>query len=239
MAIESGTFTNMAKIAALLFILSTLVACDNQQDATTDQPKPRWMDRTIYLAKPDDLDSNRNNAFQKERVKEAFRDLESQTLLGEGYFSFSEIEEGGLDTSVQAGIAQDQKSFVLIWPDKVFDDYVVNTINGATPDPNGIAVINASDKRKFFIILRASCVTYSQGGSCPNIGVDGFKALVFRQFGLLLGMSKKDCASNPTDVMCADVPSALQYSTSARVRAANAFNNLLESILLNPAYYPQ
>lgn len=232
MAIKSVTFIKVF----FLFSVLWLSACDKAQTPASADPGLRWMDRTIYLA--NSISENRNNAFQKQRVKEALTDLETQTNLGEGYFSFTEVDEGALDVSLDSGVSDSQKSFILIWPDNVFDDYVVNVVNGQTPDPHAVAVLNSSNKRKFFIILRASCISAVANPTCPDIGVDGFKAMIFRQFGFLVGLSKKDCTLYPTDVMCADSPSRLQYSTSARLSFANSFNNRLESILLNPGYYP-
>ena len=229
------------KLLPLLAVIACAsLSCTQKEEEKKKTHDGRWMDRTIYFAKADPSSPSRNNFFQKSKVQESLKEVEQASMLGEGYFKFEEIDESLLDTSLEEGpIESEQKSFVLIWPDAVFNDYVVNVINGSTPDPNAVSVINAANKRKFFIIIRASCISSSGSvnSQCSNIGTTGFKALVSRQIGLLVGMSTKDCTIFPDDVMCASSPSSAQFSDNSKLRFAAALNNSLESILLNSGYY--
>jgi hypothetical protein len=229
-------------VKLVLIFISLLLAnsCTPAVDATAAAPDGRWMDRTIYFANPDATDQTRNSFFQKSRVQEALTEVELSSVLGEGYFKFQEVDESTLNTNLEQSTSSEvQKSFILIWPDKVFNDYVLGTVNGSTPDPNAIAVINAANKRKFFIIIRASCFSgsTSSGPQCSDAGAGGLKALVARQLGLLVGMPIKDCTAFPDDVMCATKPSAAQFSENSKLRFAAALNNALETILLNTGYY--
>jgi hypothetical protein len=198
------------------------------------------MDRTVYFANSDPSDPNRNNTFQKAKVQQALTDLQSMTTLGDNYFSFANIDESALNTSLDPSTSASQSmSFILIWPDDVFNNYLSKVVNGNTPDPNALAVINDANKREFFIIVRASCIpsTTTVTSPCSSLGLPGLEALIDRQMGLIAGMAAKDCRTYPNDIMCATSPSDSQYSTNSQLQFSAAFNNSLESILLNPNYY--
>jgi hypothetical protein len=228
------------KAVLTLSVLTVLVSCAKTEDPTVKSSSSRWMDRTVYFAKADAAVANRNNFFQKQKVQGALNELQNMTMLGENYFSYAEIDESSLNTALtKSDSLSEGVSFILIWPDNVFNDYVVNVVRGQIPDPNAITIINAANKRKFFIIIRASCVDSSSPSNtqCSNLGVDGLKALIARQLGLLVGLSAKDCSLFPTDIMCATTPSGSQYSSDSKLQFSSAFNNSLENILLNPSYY--
>jgi hypothetical protein len=231
----------MKQIILLFLSLLSLNSCNQIVTPETTIGGLRWMDRSIYLAFSDPKDSDRNNIIQKSKVKEALSDLQNMTSLGEGYFGFSEVDESTLNTSLDGGSSSDQKSFILVWPDSVFNNYLATVVNGQTPDPNAIAVLNDSNKRKFFIIVRASCISSSAQGSCSGLGFPGFKALIARQMGLLVGMATKKC-SDPNyqfDIMCATNPNDGQYSDNSKLRFSGGFNNALEAIRINPSFYVQ
>lgn len=233
----------LRKLIVLILSSVVLAGCDNATSSTNEAKDLRWMDRTIYLAHPDASDTNRNNFFQKQKVREALQELEEMTNLGENYFNFQEADESELNTSLDPNsFESEQKSFIVIWPDDVFNNYLATQVNGTVPDQNAIAVLNAANKRKFFIIVRASCLasaTNTTSSSCSNLGLPGLKALIDRQMGLLVGMATKDCNLFSTDIMCASAPSDNQYSDNSKLRFSAAFNNSLEAIRLNPSFYNQ
>ena len=218
----------------------SLSACTGSSSTTSTQPSYRWMDRAIYFAHADPTDVNRNNTFQKQEIQESIIELEKSTSLGENYFSFAETDESSFNTSLdQNAVSSKQLSFILVWPDSVFNSYLAQTVNGITPDPNAIAVINDSNKREFFIIIRASCIASATvvNANCSGLGADGLKGLVQRQFGLLVGLAVKNCTTYPNDIMCASSPSNSQYGSDSRLRFSAAFNNVLETILNTTGYY--
>ena len=199
-------------------------------------PEYRWVDREIYFALPDGSSPERNNVFQKNRIKTALNELQMSTSLGEGYFSYNEVDEALLQPSLEATVSSSQfKSFILIWPDTVFNDFVAS-IGGIIPDPNAVTVINSAYKRKFFIIIKSSCFVTSS--ACGNISQNGLSALIARQFGYLVGMKNKDCAFYPQSVMCRD-PVDSQWGSAQKGLWFSAFNNVLESILNNSNYYSE
>lgn len=198
----------------------------------------RWMDRTIYLAFSSSANPQRNNEFQKAKVRDALQEIEEGTLLGSGYFNFKEVDESLLQPVIEPGLSPTQyRSFILIWPDDVFNDYVVNTLGGNIPDPNAVTVINSAYKRKFFMILRASC--FESQPACNSITTNGLNALIARQIGLLSGVSPVSCATDEGNVMCTTFPSDEQWSETNRQRWFSTENNILEVILNNPNFYDE
>jgi hypothetical protein len=201
------------------------------------------MDRTVYFA-TSGADQTRNGELQKIEVQAALSELELSTSLGEGYFSYQEADESAFSVAVAMGSSASwPKSFILLWPDGPFNSYAASlaaTSGIALPDPNAIAVVNDANKANFFIIIRSSCIPYGAQPICqPGLSATlGFHALVSRQVGLILGLAAKDCAHYASDIMCADTPSDSQYSASSRLSFSSSANNVLESILLNPSYYP-
>lgn len=247
----SQVVNNFAPICVLAFIL---VSCgpknpDNKstckdeqgnayicQSTTTVAPEHRWMDRQIYLALPNGIDGDRNNTFQKQKVKDALTEIQASTGLGDNYFSFSEVDESLLQplTAITQATA-DYKSFILVWPDDVFNRFVINELDGNIPDPYAITVINSANKRKFFVVLKASC--FNTAPACNNIGDSGLRAMIARQLGLLAGMSLKNCVQFPTHTMCAETPSDSQWSLASKQNFFSSFNSALESILNSPGFY--
>ena len=224
----------------LYFILSLLIVCGCAKPAdspTGNNPDTRWMDRTIYFAQSNGLFPQRNNEFQKNKVKDALNDIALRSSLGANYFTFQEVEEGLLSPIIQqTSSTQEFKSFVLILPDEDFSDFVFNQLGGVSPDPNAVTVVNSAYKRKFFLIFKASC--FSAGSTCDGItGSLGLRAMVARQLGLLVGLSTKDCSVFPNNVMCATSTKDSQWAPENRDAWIATFNNQLESIRLSPGFY--
>jgi hypothetical protein len=223
--------------AAILLVAGLATACTQPAPTTQTQSSSRWIDRKIYFANPDPSDSTRNNIFEAQLVQEALTSIESATMFGDGYFSYANVDESTLPINLAAGqYSNSQVSFILIWPDAVFNAYVANTLNSTTPDPNAVAIINDADKHEFFIILKSSC--FSTNASCNNIGTNGLDAMIARQLGLIMGLTLKDCTLYPSDVMCADKPTDAQWSQSSQLSFSAALNNVLEVILNTPGFYP-
>lgn len=198
----------------------------------------RWMDRTIYFGYSTGANPNRNNEFQKQTIKNALTEIQENTMLGRNYWTFKDVDESLLNPVFEAGLSSSEyKSFILIWDDASFNDFVVNSLGGAVPDLNAVTVINSAFKRKFYMIFRASCFTSS--ATCNNITSTGISALVARQVGLLTGLKPLSCATFPNDVMCASVPVDSQWGVTNKASYFAAQNGMLEVILNNPNYYDE
>lgn len=204
----------------------------------------RWMDRKIYLAFSTGANPNRNNEFQKQKIKDALQnEIGSNTILGRNYFTFTEVDESLLNPIIEVGLAQSEyRSFILIWDDASFNDFVVNQLGGNVPDLNAITVINSAFKRKFFMIFKASC--FNSNATCNSITTNGINGLIARQFGLLTGLPPEKCL-NPLDTTCPvktmhpDLPSDNQWNDTNKSQWFAEFNNILELIYNNPNYYDE
>ncbi len=234
----------MKQILAL-FLLFGFLGCtpaseDDTTTVTVSDPTYRWMDRQIHFAFSTGGNPNRNNEFQKAKVQEAFEEIASGSMLGTGYFSFSQVDEAILQPILEPGQSPSAyKSFVLIWPDVDFNDFVVNSLGGVVPDQNAVAIINSSYKKKFYMIIKASCFTSS--ASCNGISTQGLKALIARQMGFLVGIPPQttaQCNADPENVMCA-LPNNEQWNDANKIRFLRTMDNSLESILNNPNYYDE
>lgn len=198
----------------------------------------RWMDRQIYFAFSNASNPTRNNEFQKAKIKEALEEIQDLTMLGDNYFTFTEVDEGLLNPIIEPGLSPNQyRSFILIWPDSEFNNFVVNQLGGNAPDPNAVTVINSAYKRKFFMIFKASC--FESNAACNSITTPGLNALVARQLGLLTGIPPVSCDDDPEDVMCATVPTDVQWNELNKQRWASTEDNILEVILNNPNFYDE
>jgi hypothetical protein len=230
----------LIKYSSLLIAASlVLSSCKKNEADTATEPSYRYMDRVIYFAVPNTGSSNdKNNVFQKETVKDSLKEIELMTGLGEGYFSFEEASQDALPISLNDSYLDDastQVSFIQILPDTEFTA-LVNEINGDLPDPNAITVMNSSNKRKFFIVIKAGC--FSSASSCGSVGVLGIRAIIARQLSLMTGMSTKDCALYPNEVMCSN-PSDTQWGPNSKELWKSSFNNALEVIDNTPSFYDQ
>lgn len=215
-----------------------VIGCAKPEPAiVTVAPEHRWMDRDIYFAYSNANFENRNNEFQKAKVKDALSEIETRTNLGQGYFNYHEVDESILTPSLTSTVSTEEfKSFILIWPDADFSEFVINKLGGVIPDPNALTVLNAAYKRKFYIIIKASC--FSSGVACNGItGSRGLRALIARQFGLMTGLTIKDCTIYPQDVMCSSSPKDTQWDPVNKEIWVASFNNILEAILNNPDFY--
>lgn len=242
----------MKKILPLFLFLSFLLTSCAEEDKAAETKYvtctkalensgacTRWMDRNIYFAYSSGSSPNRNNEFQKAKVQETFKEIEKLSTLGSGYFIFNEVDEAVLQPIYDSSQSESEyKSFVLIWPDADFNDFVVNTLGGAVPDQNGVAIVNSAYKRKFYIILKASCFTSAT--SCNSITTAGLSALIARQVGLLVGMPVlADCSSDASNTMCSQYPNNDQWNDFNKLRWSNSFNNALETISNNPNFYDE
>ena len=202
-------------------------------------PTYRWMDRQIYFAFSSGTVADRNNEFQKAKVQDALKEISLTSNLGENYFTFSEVDEAILQPIYIPGQqSNEHKSFILIWPDVDFNNFVVNTLGGSVPDNNAVTVVNAAYKRKFYMIIKASCFVSS--AACNGITQNGLRALIARQMGSLVGMSiKQDCTADPVNTMCASLPNNDQWNDLNKLRFENSFNNSLEAVLNNINFYDE
>lgn len=229
----------------LLTLLFFSFGCNKNTEDTVVYKDPvpvyRWMDREIYFAYSTGGNPNKNNEFQKAKVQEALTEIAKDSLfLGAGYFSYQEVDEALLQPILEVGQSPNNyKSFILIWPDVDFNNFVVNSLGGTVPDQNGVAIINSSYKRKFYMILKASCFTSSS--ACNGISTQGLKGLIARQMGFLVGIppqTTSQCNSDPENVMCA-IPNNEQWNDNNKIRFLRSFDNQLEAILNNPNYYDE
>ena len=229
----------MRESGVYLYLILTLYGCGNLAKSTdqTNVPEIRWMDRKIYLAQSSLDFPQRNNEFQKTKLIDSIRDISSRSNLGSNYFEFEEVDESLLSPKIEASTdALEHKSFILIFPDDDFNDFVVNKVGGTVPDPNAVSFVNAAFKRKFFMIIRGSC--FSAGSDCGGIsGNLGLTALLARQFGLIVGLQIRDCGVAPESVMCSKKPNNSQWLPANRDAWVSSFNNQLESILQSPGFY--
>jgi len=215
-------------------VFTTCSVADQLQNKCT-----RFMDRKIYLSFSLGQDPSKNNEFQKITVREALRDIEESTNLGSGYFSFEEIDPTFIEPIIEQTVASEFRSFIQILPDGEFNEIAESF--GFIPDQNAITVINAANKRQFYMLLRASCFN-SNDTVCTNdgaatMGEPGVKALIARQLGVLTGIPL-DCSLNER-TMCAEFPSDLQWSSAQKRYWSASFNNALETIGNNPSFYEE
>ena len=229
---------------SLLFSMIIFSSCKDNSTETIVYKDPvpvnRWMDREIFFAYSTGGSPQRNNEFQKVKVQEALDEIAMGSTLGQGYFNYTQVDEALLQPVLEPGnSALAYKSFVLIWPDVDFNNFIVNSLGGVVPDQNAAVIINSSFKRKFYMIIKASCFTSSS--SCNGISAQGVKALIARQMGFLVGIPPQtpaQCTSDPANVMC-PLASNDQWTDSNRIRFMNSFNNSLEAIVNNINYYDE
>lgn len=226
----------------LLIFSLIMTSCTTEKEKIVYKeyvPEYRWMDRQIYFAFSSGTNSERNNEFQKAKVQDALKEIQEMSNLGKDYFSFQEVDEAVLQPIYTVGQSENEyKSFILIWPDTDFNNFVVNTLGGSVPDNNGIAVINSAFKRKFYMIIKSSCFTSS--AACNSITQNGLRALIARQLGSLIGMPiLQDCGTNPETTMCASLPNNEQWNDLNKLNWKNSFNNSLETILNNQNFYDE
>ncbi len=200
----------------------------------------RFMDRTIHLSFSTGDNPNKNNAFQKQEVIDAFNEISQLTDLGAGYFKFKEVDPVLIEPVFEEQTGGEFLSFVQILPDSEFNEIAGNF--GYIPDPNAVTVINSANKRQFYILLRASCFT-PNNINCTNdgsaiMGTNGIRALVARQLSLLVGIPLT-CSNGVLKTGCADFPSDDQWTLDRKSAWAASYNNALETISNNPDFYEE
>jgi hypothetical protein len=236
-------------------LLILLVACgvpkkEEEEDVTvfrscsTDMETSgecmRFMDRNLYFAF---ASGDKNNVFDKDKVKDSLNEVAARTGLGFNYFNFLEVDSSQLEIPVEKTSSSTSfKSHIQIWPDADFN--VLWTSYGSLADPNTILLVNHANKRQWMLIIRSACLE-SDNVLCSNdAGADftankGLSALIARQLGLLVAMTIKDCSTAPENVMCATTPSDTQWSVDNSEQWEQAFNNSLDTIGSNPNFYAQ
>lgn len=227
-------FLFIVAVLLLSFLfLAAISGCAANPDAVPITDPSRYMSRAVFLSDPNINDPLRNNFFQKEKLKDAMNEVATANGLGANYFTFTQVPEAELEPITTASSTSLQtRSFVLIWPDSVFNAYAATKYNSAIPDINAITIVNEINKKQFYMIFRASCLELSS--NCSNISTTGFKAMVARQLGLLVGLNFS--CTNPQDTMCNN-PSDLQWNDVNKFNYSRNFLNQLNAIDANPRFY--
>ncbi|MEK2647502.1 hypothetical protein [Bdellovibrio sp. BCCA] len=213
----------------------TLVSCQTEEK-NEDLVPPKFFDRDVYFGVSDlsiSGNENRNHPAHQEIVKAALTELAVNTRLGEKYFRFHEIPENQLSiiTKVSDG-ATNFKSFVMIYPAEVFQNFVLQNFGSSNPDPHAVLVTNSLNKRQFYIIFNAAC--FSGTTICGSVSLQGMYALVFRQMGFFTGFGGVDCNSKPNSMMCI-APSDVQYNFKKSFFLD--FDNMLQTIEETKDFY--
>jgi hypothetical protein len=237
-----------------IFVLSfSIVSCGTKTDDDTNDDTSsdislitdweinclRWIDRDLYFATSDPTNPNRNNTFDKKTIQDIIRKIELESRLGENYFRFKTKNSELLQPIRPSNLnQQDYDSFILIWEDSKFEDFVNTNFGGLNniPDRNAISIVNSKFKRKFYMIFRASCFDGEGGFSCGQLGIDGLNALVARQLGLVLQMPPVDCISSPNDVLCPESKDE-QWNSQNRSSYYQALTSHLITIENNSNFY--
>jgi hypothetical protein len=198
----------------------------------------RFMDRDIYFAFPE---GTRNNSFDVQSTKEAIQEISTNTFFGSNYFRFQTVDESILETP--EGIEdseEDFKSYIQILDDVEFNNLYNNT--GPHADPNAILFVNFANKKKFSVILRASCFSVSDFDCTNDASVSftpnsGLRALVGRTLMRMFAVNIKSCVNFPNDVMCANFPSDTQWNNFNRDVFFNDMKNAQSAVANDPNYY--
>lgn len=240
----------MKKKFVLLFLLFVTLSCGKKEEekvkyvptllAEWEMSCLRWVDRKIFFSNSSTINDNRNNSFDQKTVKDVISALEVNTRLGEDYFNVSKYKDEQLLQPIRSSNLQekDYDSFILIWEDAKFDKFVNDELGGFAnvSDRNAITILNNKYRRKFYMILRASCFDGEVGYQCGQIGVGGLNALIARQFGYMLQMQPANCDVSPNSVLCPIAKDA-QWSTENREEFYQAMTSHLINIENNSNFY--
>lgn len=178
-----------------------------------------WMDKRFNVGCPSE---GKNNVFDLQTVLDTLNEISCSSLLGCNYFD-TEYAKNNCTSESQIPLDLERteydtenESYLMIWPDLDFNEFVNgNDVN--IPDPNSMLFINSAKKSNFTMIFRGSCFGVNEescDGGNGGISIQGTKALIARQLGMMVGLDLKDCDSEPYDVMCADLPSDFQWRNS-------------------------
>lgn len=235
-----------------LFLALFIISCSSSEEENTpervyvtcsksDQAAnkcTRFMDRKIYFSFSTSPNPNMNNAFQKQEVQDALEEISEITQLGTGYFTFEEIDPILIEPVTDEDNSSGFRSFIQIWPDDEFIDFANEF--GYVPDENAITVLNTSNKRQFYMIIRSSCFiandTRCSQDAGATMGTNAIRALVARQLGSLVGIPM-DCSTSINRTMCPFFPRDEQWTLSEKQYWQANFNNSLETISNNPDFY--
>lgn len=228
-------FKLLLMLAFTTFSIAITTSCQNKSSSTEGAP-PRYFDRDLYFAVSDiSVAGNefRNNPAHQAIIKEALLELSRKTRLGETYFKFHDIAETQLNVVTELSDQGDSfKSFIVIYPSEVYQQFVIKNFGPSTPDPNAVLVNNAYNKRQFYIIFNADC--FNGTSYCGNISLNGMYSLVFRQIGYFMGFAPVDCGVKPNAIMCNN-PTDTQYNFKESFFVD--FDNSLNQIDANPNFY--
>lgn len=224
-----------ASVIAYLAVTVLLSSCQVAEEEDTTE-KGKFFDRDLYFAVSDVSvvgNENRNHPAHQEIVKAALTEIASNSRLGSKYFRFHEIPENQLSiiTKVSEG-ATGFKSFVMIWPADVFQNFVLANFGSSNPDPHAVLVTNSLNKRQFYIIFNAAC--FSGTSLCGSVSLQGMYSLVFRQMGFFTGFGGVDCNAKPNSMMCV-APSDVQYNYKQSFFLD--FDNMLQTIQETKDFY--
>lgn len=242
----------MKKIILFLFLTFSLVSCVSEEEesvkkiyvvcSTSDMKAGkclRYMERNIYLAYASSTSSVKNNIFQKQLIKDVLNEIASNTDLGTGYFTFSEVDPSLIEPLTEATESSTSfKSFIQVYPDSEFNEFA--DMWSFVPDQNAIVVVNNVNRRQFYMILRASCFETNDLACTTDpsvtMGEGGAKALLARQVAQLVG-APYDCSNGNNNTMCSSAPSEEQWLSTEKAKFMSLFNSQLETIRLNPDVY--
>jgi len=218
-------------ILTLMMTTILLAACDAAKkgdDTTAPKVAPvyRYFDREIHFARGSSVAPEQSAA--QEVIKAALEDLEKNTDLGAGYFSFA-YEDDSLLQPLATRTAQsgrNWKSFIQTW-----DDALINDLFGqlGTENPDGdqdtIVARNGLNPQQYFMVTRLSC--FLAGASCGFASQTQAKMLVWRSFGYLIGMR---IGSNASSAVMQTGQTAAQENPDEQRKFIAEFNSRLETI---------
>lgn len=239
----------MKKILLLTSILLLLISC-GKKDEEEDPYIPkvisewsmsclRWIDRELVFSTSSAVNNERNNPFDIQSIQDVIKLLEVNTRLGEDYFRIKTKQEDLLQPIRPSNLKwEDYDSFILVWEDAKFNQFVNENLGGfsSVPDRNAITVVHSKFKRKFYMIFRASCFDGTAGFQCGQIGIGGVNALIARQFGFLFGLPPANCSTDPDNILC-PIAKDSQWSNQSRENFYQTLTSQLITIENNKNYY--
>lgn len=228
---EAGVLKKSRALIILAFqiiLLSFLpTGCSSGGGSSSETPVDngeiwRYFDRQLFF--PAGVSVDPEVSASQEQVRQALLELELATDLGRDFFIFQYDDDSLLQPvaseTVQKG--REWKSFVQIWKDDLFNQFVAESV-GTAPDSDIVVAQNEKNKREYYIILRLSC--FVAGEACGYPTQVQARAIVWRAFGYLIGLRFGVDATS--EIMRAGVSSKM--ADSEEIRKYNAeFNSMLE-----------
>lgn len=210
-----------------LFILLLFTWACGSSSSTDPTPPPadvdwNYFDRQVYL--PSGISVTPESSAAQEQVKLALRELEIETDLGTDFFIIANQEDSLLQpvAAAQTLTGREWLSFIQIWSDDVFNDYVASEI-GVLPDPDMIVAENELNQEEYFMIFRESC--FLAGETCQFASQQQAKSMVWRGFGYLMKLRSGD---ESTSAVMTSGHTAAHVDVEQRRRFFAEFNQALE-----------